>query len=43
MMYTSGVAMEIMEGLAMVQDAVDSGVLEALERKAEVDGALVRL
>ena len=43
MMYTSAVGMEIMEGLAMVQDSVDSGVLEASERKAEVDGSLVRL
>ena len=43
MMYTSSVAMEIMEGLTMVQDSVDGGVLEASERKAEVDGALVRL
>ena len=43
MMYTSAVGMEIMEGLAIVQDAVDRLTLEASERKAEVDGALVRL
>ena len=43
MMYTSAVGMEIMEGLAIVQDAVDRSTLEASERKAEVDGALVRL
>ena len=43
MMYTSAVGMEIMEGLAIVQDAVDRGTLEASERKTEVDGGLVRL
>ena len=43
MMYTLGVAMEIMEGLAIVQDTVDRTALETSERKAEVDGALVRL
>ena len=43
MMYTSSVAMEIMEGLAMVQDSVDAATLETSERKVEVDGALVRL
>ena len=43
MMYTSAVGMEIMEGLAIVQDAVDRSTLEASERKTEVDGALVRL
>ena len=43
MMYTSAVGMEIMEGLAIVQDAVDRLTLEASERKAEVDGGLVRL
>ena len=43
MMYTSAVGMEIMEGVAIVQDAVDKSVLETSERKAEVDGALVRL
>ena len=43
MMYTSAVGMEIMEGLAIVQDAVDRSTLEASERKAEVDGGLVRL
>ena len=43
MMYTSAVGMEIMEGLAIVQDAVDTAALERSERKAEVDGALVRL
>ena len=43
MMYTAAVGMELMEGLAMVQDAVDRSALETLERKVEVDGALVRL
>ena len=43
MMYTAAVGMELMEGLAMVQDAVDQSALETSERKAEVDGALVRL
>ena len=43
MMYTSAVGMEIMEGLALVQDVVDRSTLEASERKVEVDGALVRL
>ena len=43
MMYTSAVAMEIMEGLAIVQDAVDRTTLERSERKTEVDGALVHL
>ena len=43
MMYTSAVAMEIMEGLVLVQDVVDRMMLERSERKVEVDGALVRL
>ena len=43
MMYTSAVAMEIMEGLVMVQEATDRQTLEASEKKVEVDGALVRL
>ena len=43
MMYTSVVGMELMEGLALTADAVDRAVLESSERKAEVDGALVRL
>ena len=43
MMYTSVVGMEIMEGLVIVQDAVDRSALETSERKAEVDGALVHL
>ena len=43
MMYTSAVGMEVMEGLAIVQDAVDRSTLETSERKMEVDGALVRL
>ena len=38
MMYTSAVGMEVMEGLAIVQDAVDRSTLEASERKTEVDG-----
>ena len=41
MMYTTSVGMELMEGLAMVQDAVDRSALETSERKTEVDGALV--
>ena len=43
MMYTAVVGMEVMEGLAMTSDAVDRVVLEASERKAEVDGVIVRL
>ena len=43
MMYTSVVGMEMMEGLAITSDTVDRMVLEVLERKAEVDGALVHL
>ena len=43
MMYTSVVGMEMMEGLAITSDTVDRMVLEASERKAEVDGALVCL
>ena len=43
MMYTAVVGMEMMEGLALTSDAVDRMVLERSERKAEVDGALVRL
>ena len=43
MMYTSVVGMEMLEGLAMTSDTVDRMVLEASERKAEVDGALVHL
>ena len=43
MMYTSVVGMEMMEGLAITLDTVDRMVLEASERKAEVDGALVHL
>ena len=43
MMYTAAVGMELMEGLAIVHDAVDRSALEVSERKAEVDGALVRL
>ena len=43
MMYTSVVGMEMMEGLAITSDTVDRMVLEASERKAEVDGGLVRL
>ena len=43
MMYTSVVEMEMMEGLAITADTVDRMVLEMSERKAEVDGALVRL
>ena len=42
-MYTSVVGMEMLEGLAITSDTVDRMVLEASERKAEVDGALVRL
>ena len=43
MMYTAAMGMELMEGLAMVQDAVDRSALETSERKVEVDRALVRL
>ena len=43
MMYTTVVRMEMMEGLAMTSDVVDRMVLELLERKVEVDGALVHL
>ena len=43
MMYTSVMGMEMMEGLAITSDTVDRMVLEVLERKAEVDGALVHL
>ena len=43
MMYTAVVGMEVMEGLALTSDAVDRMTLERAERKAEVDGALVRL
>ena len=43
MMYSAVVGMELMEGLAMVHDAVDQSALEALERKVEVDGAIVQL
>ena len=43
MMYTAVVGMEVMEGLAITLDAVDRMVLEASERKTEVDGALVHL
>ena len=43
MMYSMVVEMELMEGLAMVHDTVDRLALETSERKAEVDGALVRL
>ena len=43
MMYTATVGMELMEGLAMVQDVVDRASLETSERKVKVDGALVWL
>ena len=43
MMYTASVGMELMEGLAMVQDVVDQSALEVSKRKAEVDGAIVWL
>ena len=43
MMYTAAMGMELMEGLAIVQDAVDRSALESSERKVEVDRALVRL
>ena len=43
MMYTTVVGMEVMEGLAMVHDAVDWAALETLERKVEVDGVIVQL
>ena len=43
MMYTMVVGMEMLEGLAITLDTVDRMVLEASERKVEVDGALVHL
>ena len=43
MMYTAVVGMKMMEGLGLTSDAVDWMTLERSERKAEVDGALVRL
>ena len=43
MMYTAIVGMELMEGLAIVHDAVDRTVLETSERRAKVDGDIVRL
>ena len=43
MMYTAVVGMELMEGLAMTSDAVDRMALELLERKVEVDGAIIQL
>ena len=43
MMYTAVVGMELMEGLAMVQDMVDRTALETSERKVEVDRAIVQL
>ena len=43
MMYTSVMGVELMEGLAITSDTVDRMVLEASERKTEVDGGLVRL
>ena len=43
MMYTAVVGMEVMEGLALTSDTMDRMTLERAERKAEVDGALIRL
>ena len=43
MMYTAIVRMEMLEGLVIMLDTIDRMVLEVSERKAEVDGALVRL
>ena len=43
MMYTAVVGMELLEGLAIVYDAVDWSALEASERKVEVDRAPVCL
>ena len=42
-MYSAVVGVEMLEGLVMVHDAVDRSVLEASERKAEVDGAIIQL
>ena len=42
-MYSATMGMELMEGLVLVQDTVDRLALETLERKVEVDGALVQL
>ena len=42
-MYSAVVGVELLEGLAMVHDAVDQSMLEVSERKVEVDGAIVQL
>ena len=43
MMYSAVVGVEMMEGIMIVHDVVDKLILEASERKVEVDGALVQL
>ena len=43
MMYSAMVGVELLEGLAIVHDAVDQSTLEVLERKVEVDGAIIQL
>ena len=43
MMYTAVVGTELLGGLVDIHDSIDRMVLEASERKVEVDGAIVRL
>ena len=43
MMYSTVVGTEMLCGMADIIDTVDGMVLEGLERKVEVDGAIVRL
>ena len=43
MMYSTAIGVEMMEGIAIVHNAVDRSMLEASERKAEVDRVLVQL
>ena len=43
MMYSAVVGVELLEGLAMVHDAVDRSALEASERKVEVNRAIIQL
>ena len=43
MMYSAAIGVEMMEGIAIVHNVVDWVVLEASERKVEVDRALVQL
>ena len=43
MMYSAMIGVELLEGLAIVHDAVDRLVLEASERKVEVDRSIIQL